>query len=190
MKLKEISLSYGEGKKPLYISESNLAGFLKPVSTRVHHRPEEMLQFALDNPVESRRLEDLVAGKKVCVTVEDYSRSEPHREMVSALSTRMSKAAMVQYIIATGTHNPTDERNLRIESMIEEVAESCGLSFDVAINDCMDSHAFDPVGVTSRGTEVLINRKALDADIFVSAAAMKPHYFAGYSAAKGRNQTS
>jgi nickel-dependent lactate racemase len=183
MELKEVNLSYGKGKKSLYIPESNLAGFLKPISRDKRFRPEEALSAALDNPVESKRLEDLAMGKKVCVTIEDYSRSEPHKEIVSALSTRLGKAGMVQYIVATGTHNPTDERNLKIKSMIEDVAGGLGLNFGVVINDAKVPDQFEYVGTTARGTEVRVNSKALDADIFVTGADMKPHYFAGYSAA-------
>ncbi len=183
MKLVKIDLGYGKKKKTLRIPQSNLADSLKPVSTDQRFKPEEAFESALDNPTNCEPLEDMVAGKKVCVTIEDYSRSEPHREIVSALSARLRKARMVQYIIATGTHNPTDERNLGIQTMIAGVASDLGLNFDVDINTSRKAELFDYVGTTTRGTEVRANRKALDADIFVTAADVKPHYFAGYSAA-------
>ena len=179
----KVDLSYGKGKKTLHVPESNLSAFLKPVSTDERHSPEEAFASALDNPTNCEPLEDMVAGKKVCVTIEDYSRSEPHGGIVSILSARLKKASMVQYIVATGTHNPTDERNLSIETMIAGVASDLGLNFDVDINTSREPERFDYVGTTTRGTEVRANRKALDADIFVTAADMKPHYFAGYSAA-------
>ena len=183
MKLTKIDLGYGKGKKTLRIPESNLAGSLKPVSTDQRFRPAGAFESALDNPTNCEPLEDMVAGKKVCVTIEDYSRSEPHREIVSALSARLKKSRMVQYIVATGTHNPVDERNLKIKTMIAGVASDLGLDFDVDINTSRESELFDYVGTTTRGTEVRANRKALDADVFVTAADVKPHYFAGYSAA-------
>lgn len=183
MRLKEIALGYGKGKTTLRVPESNLAGFLKPISTERRYKPEEAFEFALDNPADGEKLETLAEGKKVCVTIEDYSRLEPHREIVSALSVRLKKARTVQYIVATGTHNPTDERNLKIKSMIEDVARNLGLDFDVDINTSRDTERFDYVGTTTRGTEVRVNKKALDADVFVAAADVKPHYFAGYSAA-------
>ena len=183
MNMEEINLSYGKGKKKLHIPGPNLAGFIKPVLPDKQFETDEALQAALDNPVNCDRLESLVAEKKVCVTIEDYSRSEPHREIVSALSNRLKKARMVQYIVATGTHNPIDERNLKIKSMIEEIAGDLCLDFDVDINASREPENFDCVGTTAGGTEIRANRKALDADIFVAAADMKPHYFAGYSAA-------
>jgi len=137
----------------------------------------------LDNPINRQRLEDLSKNKKVCVTIEDYTRSEPHREIVLSLSKRLTKADFVQYIIVTGTHNPRDERNLRIKSLIQNIAKDIGLKFDVAINDSRADDEFEYVGTTKSGTKVLANKKALDAELFVTASDMKPHYFAGYSAA-------
>ena len=183
MESKNIELSYGKGKKTLHIPESNLSGFLKPISTDERLSSEQAFASALDHPIGGAGLEDLVAGKKVCVTIEDYSRWEPHREIVSALSTRLGKARMVQYIVATGTHSPTDDRNLKIKSMIGDVAGDLDLVFDVDINASREAKCFDYVGTTTRGTEVRANRKALNADIFITGSCMKPHYFAGYSAA-------
>lgn len=137
----------------------------------------------MDNPIDGQRLEDLSKNKKVCVTIEDYTRSEPHREIVVSLSKRLMKADFVQYIVVTGTHNPRDERNLRIKYLIQEIAKDIGLKFDVAVNDSRADDEFDYVGTTERETNVLVNKKALDADLFVTGADMKPHYFAGYSAA-------
>ena len=183
MERKKVNLSYGKGKKTLYIPEANLAGFLTPTLPAERFKPAEALEVALNNPLEGARLEDLVAGKKVCVTIEDYSRSEPHKEVVAALSARLPNAGMVQFIVATGTHNPLDDRNLEIKSMIENVAGTHGLNFDVAVNASKEPDQFDYVGTTTSGTEVLANKKALDAEVFVTGADMKPHYFAGYSAA-------
>ncbi|MDQ1316946.1 MAG: lactate racemase, partial [Candidatus Poribacteria bacterium] len=182
MENKELALSYGDRKKSLYIPEYNLAGFLKPIIPTKVYKPEEAFKSALDNPVDSQSLERLIIGKKVCVTIEDYTRSEPRKEIVSSLSKRLSKADMIQYIVVTGTHNPRDDRNLQIKSMIQKVAGELGLRFDVSINDSRAYDDFDYIGTTMRGTKIFANKKALDADIFVTGSDMKPHYFAGYSA--------
>lgn len=183
MENKELALSYGDRKKSLYVPEYNLAGFLKPVIPSKVYKPEEAFESALDNPVDSQSLERLVIGKKVCVTIEDYTRSEPRKEIISSLSKRLSKADMIQYIVVTGTHNPRDDRNLQIKSMIQKIAGELGLRFDVSINDSRAYDDFDYIGTTIRETKVFANKKALDADIFVTGSDMKPHYFAGYSAA-------
>lgn len=100
-----------------------------------------------------------------------------------SLSKRLTKANFVQYIVVTGTHNPRDERNIRIKYLIQDIAKDVGLKFDITINDSRADDEFDYVGTTERGTKVLANKKALDAELFITGADMKPHYFAGYSAA-------
>ena len=183
MDIKSIDLSYGKDKRTLSIPEANLAGFIKPISPAKRFGIEEGLNSALHNAVDGIRLEDLVCGKKVCVTVEDYSRFTPHREVIQALSGKLGKAKMVQYIVATGTHNPMDERNLKIKSMIEDVASSQKLNFSAILNASREKEQFEYAGRTSSGTDIWVNKASLDADLFIVASDMKPHYFAGYSAA-------
>ena len=183
MDIESIDLSYGKEKRTLYIPKANLAGFIKPISPAKHFRIEEGLNSALYNTVDSIKVEDLVCGKKVCVTIEDYSRFTPYREVIQALSGRLRKAKMVQYIVATGTHNPIDERNLKIKSTIENVASSLQLNFRATLNASKEKEQFEYVGKTSRDTDVWVNKASLDADLFIIASDMKPHYFAGYSAA-------
>ena len=180
--IQKICISYGDEKKEIFLPDLNFAGFLNPVLPEERIKPEDAFDSALNEPVGNMKLEDLAQGRKVCVTIEDYTRSEPHREIVLSISKRLAKASFVQYIIVTGTHNPVDERNLKIKSIIEDVARNLGLRFDVEINDARAYEQFEYVGITTRGTKVLANKKALDADVFVSGADMKPHYFAGYSA--------
>ncbi len=181
--INKIPISYGDEIKEIFIPNSNLAGFLKPALPTRRIKSEEAFDSALNEPIGNIRFEELTQGKKVCVTIEDYTRSEPHKEIVLSISKKLIKASFVQYIVVTGTHNPLDERNLRIKSIIEDVARNLGLKFDVIINDSRDYGQFDFVGTTTRGTKVLANKKALDADVYISGADMKPHYFAGYSAA-------
>ncbi|MGQ9609613.1 MAG: lactate racemase domain-containing protein [bacterium] len=179
----KIHISYGNEKKEISIPDSNLAGFLKPSLPVKRIKPEDAFNSALNEPIGNVKLEDITRGKKVCVTIEDYTRSEPHKEIVLSISRRLTEASSIQYIIVTGTHNPLDERNLRIKSVIEDIASNLGLRFDIAINDARDSEQFEYIGTTKRRTKVLVNKKALDADVYISGADMKPHYFAGYSAA-------
>ena len=183
MKMLEIHLGYGKEGKVLHIPEANLAGIIKPAPPKQRLAPAKALASALDDPLEGQRLQDLATGKRVCVTIEDYTRSEPHKEIVTALSERLTTASMVQFIVATGTHNPGDTRNVKLTEMITNVATSFDLNFDVDINSSRDAARFEYAGTTSRKTPVYANKKATDADIFVAAADMKPHYFAGYSAA-------
>lgn len=176
-----VSLSYGKGKIPIKIPTSNFGGFISPALPKERLSAELALEKTLqETPL---KIEDITRNKKVCVTVEDYTRVEPHWELISAISKRLVDALEVQYIVATGTHNPNDKRNIAIKDMIDQIANSFGVKFRSSLNDSRAVNDFYYAGVTSRGTDVFASKASLDSDLFITIADMKPHYFAGYSAA-------
>ncbi len=177
-----VNLNYGRSTISLEIPERNLT-FLNPDLEGRNIEPAVALEEALENPIDSVALEDFVEDHKVCVLVDDSRRKEPHREIVEALSKRLVTARRILFMIATGTHDPGQEGNVEIRDMIREVASQYGLNFDVMANYSDHKADFEEVGITSRGIKVSANRFALDADVFVVASDMKPHYFGGYSSA-------
>ncbi|MBE0525838.1 MAG: DUF2088 domain-containing protein, partial [Candidatus Thorarchaeota archaeon] len=52
--------------------------------------------------------------------------------------------------------------------------------YDVSIHDCNEVGMVN-LGKTSRGTPIIVNRKAVGHNVYVSLSDMKAHYFAGYS---------
>ena len=177
----EVSLPWGRKSVTLSVPEQNFAGLVKP-RTPTLMPPKQAIEKALDEPI-GEPLEELSKGSKVCVLVEDDTCSEPHKEMIESLCSRLKGAAEVRFIVCTGSHNPNSEGNRQIMQMALDSARSHRLALKgVFINNCFSSD-FQEVGTTRRGTVVLANRLALDADLLVVAADMKNHYFAGYSSA-------
>jgi nickel-dependent lactate racemase len=65
--------------------------------------------------------------------------------------------------------------------MIRRIAHDADLSsFDVHIHDCQNKEVVD-LGVTNRGTPLIVNAKAAGHEVYLSLSDMKAHYFAGYS---------
>jgi len=175
-----VSLGYGRGTKSLELPEENLI-FLNPDFRDRNMEPAVALEKALRKPIGDVNLEDFVEGRRICVSIEDSTRKEPHREMIDAVSRRLSAAKEVLYIIATGTHDPKEKGNVEIRNVVQEIASRYSLNFNVTANDSKNRDDFKYVGMTSRGTRVFANKAALDMDAFVIVSDMKPHYFAGYS---------
>jgi len=175
----DVSLSWGGGSVTLKVSQENVAGWIKPRTPRLMP-PGEAIKKALDQPM-GESLEDLSRGSKVCVLVEDDTRSEPHEEIIEQVCSRLRGAAEVWFIVCTGSHDPGTEGNLGIRQAAVKSSRRHGLKLrGVFINDSF-SGDFDYVGTTERETRVLVNKAAAEADLFVVGADMKNHYFAGYS---------
>jgi len=175
-----IHIPYGGGRIALDIPEGRYrmaeAAAPPPVG-----QPLDAFRSALAGPVRSPRLRELAAGRRVVYLVDDATRAEPHEAFIRAVFEELVGAKLVRAVVATGTHSPTAPGNQRIAAQLRAVASELGVAHEVLIHDARDPAAFEQLGVTSRGTPVEVNRRALDADLFVVSADVKNHYFAGYS---------
>ena len=173
-------MTYGDATITLNIPDSNLAGVIEPRPSKTQSNVQAGIESALDNP-HGPLLSDISRSRSVCVLVEDHTRDAPHWDMISAVVPKLRDANHVQFIITTGSHEVNHPGNLEIVDMIRRVADDTKLAdYDVVIHDCQSPDMVD-MGVTSRGTPVIVNAAAVGHDVYVSLTDMKAHYFAGYS---------
>jgi nickel-dependent lactate racemase len=81
----------------------------------------------------------------------------------------------VRLITANGAHRLMSDRE-----MIDLVGGEIHSRYRPIQHDSMDGSAMSPVGVTSRGTAVAVNRACLEAELVVLTGAVSFHYFAGF----------
>ena len=175
-----VEVTYGDGTLSLNIPSENLGEEIRPKKMQSAGSIEESIRNALANP-HGPTLQELSKGKSICVLVEDHTRDTIHWEMISAVVPQLVHANRVQFIITTGSHEVNHPENLRIVDMIKRAASDTKIpSFDILIHDCMSKDVVS-LGKTSRGTPVIVNRAAVNHDVYVSLSDMKAHYFAGYS---------
>lgn len=174
----KVKLPYGKGNISLELPEERTE-IIEPKKIKESRSTNEILEKALNEPLSEKRLEEVVKGKRVCALIADTTRKQPYKEQIEACAKRLKQANYIQYIITTGSHDPDDEGNFRIARFIEHSAKKYGLHYDILIHDC--EKPMEEVGITTRGTKVEVDKKTLDADLFLVTANMKNHYFAGYS---------
>ncbi|NHI82899.1 MAG: DUF2088 domain-containing protein [Candidatus Thorarchaeota archaeon] len=175
-----MDLRYGNRTINLNIPDKNIAGMIEPRKAHVLSNIDEELSRVLANP-HGPQLEEIVRSKSICVLVEDHTRDEPHYALLNAIAPLLRDANRIQFIITTGSHEVEHPGNLEIVELIRRVAQDVKLgNFDIVINDCHNSE-MTHLGETSRGTPLIVNSAAVGHDVYVVAADMKAHYFAGYS---------
>ena len=176
----KIKLSYGQDRVQIEISDKNLAGFIQPSVTRAVPDTMSELNRVLENP-HGTKLRDLVKSKSVCVLVEDHTRSEPHWELLSAVTPHLKDASSIQFMVTTGSHEVDHPGNRAIVDTIKRAAADAHLAnYRIKIHDCHDKDMVN-LGRTSRGTPVIIDSVAANCGVYVVLSDMKAHYFAGYS---------
>ncbi len=178
----EIRIPYGRGLIRLKLPEEKVQAILE--SKAHHYKPEnseeELVELALDNPIGSQKLEELVKGKnKVVIITSDHTRPVPSKVTMPILLRRLRKGnpdVDITILIATGYHR---------ETSIEEMIDKFGA--EVVENEKFVNHFSrqeeDQIlfGTLPSGGEFWINRLAVEADLLIAEGFIEPHFFAGFS---------
>lgn len=169
-----VALPYGRRPYPLTLDRAATLVEAPPLPA-VERSVESMIDAALDTPIASPRVEDLVrSGDRVTLVVSDATRDEPRAAFLAALRARLPDVRLT-VAIATGTHGPCG---------IDALGVPAALLAGAAIVD-HDGHRDDDLvtlGTTARGTPVRLHRCAVETDLVVATGCLRPHYFAGFGA--------
>lgn len=177
-----LKLPYGRGYMDVEIPDNRLVGVLE--SHAHHYTPENnqeaIVRKALDNPVDTLKLEELAKGKKnVVVITSDHTRPVPSRVTMPILLEKLRKGNPeidVTILLATAFHRPTTR-----EEMIFKFGEKIVEEEKIINHDCRDKDNLTFLGILPSGAELWLNHLALEADLLIAEGFIEPHFFAGYS---------
>ncbi len=170
---REFSVELGNGLIAAKLHSNSVA---LPAKSALEHINE-----ALDNPIGSPRLEEMLKpGQTVCIVVPDSTRLwQSPNVYVPAVVARLNKCGIrdadIRILTATGTHRPmTREEHIAI------VSEDIYNRIQVIDHKCRDAADMVKAGVTSNGTEVWFNRFAMECDHIILTGGVVYHFLAGY----------
>jgi nickel-dependent lactate racemase len=117
-------------------------------------------------------------GQKVAISVCDITRAQPRQLTLEALFEEMPDVSPddVTILIATGTHRTNTPAE--VEKML---GTDIARRYRVINHDSRDPSSHVPVGTTSTGVAVGLNRAFIDADVRITTGFVEPHFFAGFS---------
>ncbi len=175
----KIDLPYGHDTIAVRVPSEKLVGVFLPRALAPVPDPAQALREALAHPVSSPRLRDLAAqARRVAIAIEDATRPVPNALLLDAVMAELEAGGLtpqqVVVIVATGLHRPMTE---------EELARALGRWFGVVAcenHDANDPQRLTPLGTTSLGTEISLNRSFLEADLRITTGDVEYHQFCGY----------
>jgi nickel-dependent lactate racemase len=172
----EIQVQYGHGTITIDCPEENLAGVIFP--NEVPQRDEgEVLEQALASPLAAGTIGDFLADREdILFLVNDATRPTPTARILDHLA-GVIEGRPLRFLVATGSHRPPTPA---------EFTEIFGPWFeryqnDIFFHDVRADNEMAPLGTTSRGTPLALNRRVIDAHKIVAISSVEPHYFAGYT---------
>lgn len=178
----KIKIPYSKKLLEIDIPDHNLSAILesRAHAFKAEGSQEEIVNKALDQPIGSAYLEELVRGKKDMVIItSDHTRPVPSKVTMPILLERIRKANPdidIKILIATGFHRPTAR-----EEMIHKFGQKI-VDNEVIINHLSeDESSVVRVGTLPSGGELWLNKSAMETELLISEGFIEPHFFAGFS---------
>ena len=174
----KVEVGIGQVTQSVNIPQKNLLGILRPNKVEYDLTGEDEVKRALENPIGSPRLKDIVKpGEKIAIITSDVTRPMPTYIVMPAILDELYSAGVdrkdITLIFALGSHRkqtPEEMRHLAGDRAFEEIR-----CLDGDPSDCIH------IGETAHGTPVDIVKEVALADRRICLGNIEFHYFAGYS---------
>ncbi len=177
-----IDIPYSNKTLKITIEDKNLKGILesKANNYRASVSQDEIVNKALDNPVGSKSLEELVKGKNNMVIItSDHTRPVPSKITMPILLKRIrhiNPNINIKILIATGFHRPTTK-----EELINKFGKTIAENEEIINHISTDESTLVNVGTLPSGGELYLNKLAMETELLISEGFIEPHFFAGFS---------
>ena len=177
-----VRMPYGKSMVDVEVPDENLNGILE---SKAHHferelSEEDLVERALDNPVASKQLEEMVEGKdKIVYITSDHTRPVPSSVTMPIVLRRIREVnpdVDITILIATGYHRPTTR-----EEMIDKFGKEIVENERLVNHRSRNSEEMAYVGTLPSGGELWLNKLVVEADLLIAEGFIEPHFFAGFS---------
>lgn len=185
IQLEAIKMKYGREEVSIDPQSDNFLGLIQSSCRADKDSEEQVILKALENPIGSRRLRDIVKpGEKICIVISDTTRAWQKMDfylpyIVNELSRAGVEDKNITFLCATGSHRPqTGEEHRTL------LGEKLNRRFEVVDHDCRNDVNLVRLGTTSFGTPVIVNRTAVESDHIILTGAIVFHDLAGWGGGK------
>jgi nickel-dependent lactate racemase len=172
----EIEIPYSQEIIKVNVPDQNVLGVIAPKSVPIADE-RTTIYNAIQNPINSKPFHEFISNASdVLFIVNDATRPTPTGKVLGFLYDDI-KDLNLRFIVATGTHRaPTeDELQFIFSDHLDDFRDK------ILVHDAKKDEDMVFIGTTSRGTEVKINKVAMEADKIVIIGSTEPHYFSGYT---------
>ena len=176
-------LKYGDCELKVNLPDNQIKLVLEPNPVKLSSRtPRELIEDALDNPVGTDLIENIVKpGEKICIIISDSTRSWQNPGMIlGVLLDRLDSIGVkdedIIIISARGTHRSQTDSELRTL-----VTDKIYDRIRVLDHNSTDDDKLTYMGTTSRGTPVKLNSIAVNSHHVILIGAVLHHFLAGFS---------
>jgi nickel-dependent lactate racemase len=178
--LVDVWVPYGKTEICARIPTRNYLGNIEPKEKEGVKDPKAEVVRALNEPVGTERLSELVkTGNKIAIVVNDHTRSTPTHLIIPALLEELKKAGIsdsdVTIIFGCGTHRapkPDEQKAILGEEILQRIK--------TVSHDCKAKDLVYLSRTKTHVNKVYINKVFAEADFRILTNNIELHYYAGY----------
>lgn len=179
--MKVIDLPFGGRRLVFEVPDTNLIEVLQPKSVKPLDNLPGAIDQALDHPIGQPELGDWIKPTdRVLLVSDDNTRLTPADRIIPALLERLNQAGVadsqISCLMALGTHRYMSEAE-----MVAKVGEEVYRRIRVFNHQWRDPAALVDLGMTSRGTPLIVNQAVSAATVLIGIGAIVPHHIPGFS---------
>lgn len=147
----------------------------------ISNRAASIVRQAMENPIGSDRLREIVRNKKnVLIVVDDNTRPTPIDRFVKTVLEELHSAeienSQITFMIALGTHRPMSR-----EEMVEKLGEDVVDRYACLNHDWENPDVLVYLGDTKQGAPVWINRRVIESDLVIGLGSIMPIDICGFT---------
>ena len=177
--MRRVELRYGDGTQILSVPEERLLGIYEPRYLPGLPDLKAAVLSALENPTGGKGLAELASpGKTVAILVDDITRTVPTDRILEIFLPYLDRLGFnidrITVICAVGAHRALTEKEL------QDLLGRFRGRLRVINHDPDDEDNLVPLGSTSLGTKLKINRVFHEADVKLIICDTEYHQFCGY----------
>jgi nickel-dependent lactate racemase len=175
-----IQLGYGQSSIQFDYEPARF-DVVAPGANDSHQLSDVEINTALDTPIDSPPLEDLIApGDTVLIVTSDATRATGSAQIINLLVRRLIQNGIppgdIAIIFATGIH-----RAVRAEEKIQLLTSFIAQRIHTLDHDAYDASQLIRIGGMERGAPIEVNRALKEFSKVIITGAVGFHYFAGFT---------
>jgi nickel-dependent lactate racemase len=170
---------YGNTTLDIQLPPAWETGLFPMVGAEKKPMTAEQMAQAVGRPINSPSLRDLARGKKTAVIIfDDMTRPTRAFEIAPIIVDELVGGGMdeeeIVFLCALGTHGALTQNEFR-KKLGNDIPQKFRVLNHNIYENCVS------VGTTSRGTNLMVNREAAEADLRIAIGCVTPHPQAGFS---------
>lgn len=180
---RKIALPYGDDEiVHIRLPEEKLSWIVTPREVEVSENEEEEIRRAIQNPIGTPSLAELVKqkGKNVVLLVDDNTRCTPQKKILPILIEELNKADVddshITALIALGTHRPMEDWEIR-----ERFGDGLVNRIRFINHDCQNLDGLIEIKNSHIPYPVVISSLYYKADISIGIGNIISHMYTGWS---------